>query len=379
MQKVNNYGSLLQAFSLKKILQKLGHDVYFIDIKPNSEDNKALNNNAMTFQHEFSEYSSNPFISALKKINRTLPKRFLFKIKTVKLNNIFDDFRVKILGICGNENEQHYDCCVIGSDEVFNCMQKVPWGLTSQLYGNVDLADHVITYAASCGYATIENVPKEAIPIIKKGFDKVEAFSVRDVNTYNFVRNIIGEHDNRYIGFNLDPALIGDFDKYITMYGDGLKLPDKYCLIYAYSGRIYKKEDINDIKKFCKERNLKIVVAGTYQIWADNFLVANPFQLLWAFKHASFVLTDTFHGTIFSYKYSDRYAIIKRESNENKLGDLVNRLNIQNHLIEDFSRLNDVYQIKSKQEEVHSLINEQRNISINYLRNNLKNVITKSK
>ena len=33
MQKVNNYGSVLQAYSLKKNIENLGHTVDFIDIK----------------------------------------------------------------------------------------------------------------------------------------------------------------------------------------------------------------------------------------------------------------------------------------------------------------------------------------------------------
>ena len=34
MQKILNYGSFLQAFSLKKQFESRGHDVYFIDIEP---------------------------------------------------------------------------------------------------------------------------------------------------------------------------------------------------------------------------------------------------------------------------------------------------------------------------------------------------------
>ena len=42
MQRVLNYGSLLQAYSLKKILTEMGHTVDFIDIEPNEKEN-ALN------------------------------------------------------------------------------------------------------------------------------------------------------------------------------------------------------------------------------------------------------------------------------------------------------------------------------------------------
>ena len=37
MQKILNYGSFLQAFSLKKQFEQMGHDVYFIDIEKGKE------------------------------------------------------------------------------------------------------------------------------------------------------------------------------------------------------------------------------------------------------------------------------------------------------------------------------------------------------
>lgn len=42
MQMVNNIGSLLQAYSLKKIIEKNGNEVSFIDIKKNEDDYKLM-------------------------------------------------------------------------------------------------------------------------------------------------------------------------------------------------------------------------------------------------------------------------------------------------------------------------------------------------
>ena len=44
MQRVNNYGSLLQSYSLKKTIESLGHKVYFIDIKKeeNMQDKRKV-------------------------------------------------------------------------------------------------------------------------------------------------------------------------------------------------------------------------------------------------------------------------------------------------------------------------------------------------
>ena len=44
MQKIDNYGSLLQAYGLKKIIESMGCSVEFIDIEKIEEDYRLLGN-----------------------------------------------------------------------------------------------------------------------------------------------------------------------------------------------------------------------------------------------------------------------------------------------------------------------------------------------
>ena len=43
MQRIENFGSLLQAYALKKMLESFENEVSFIDIKYIEEDNELLN------------------------------------------------------------------------------------------------------------------------------------------------------------------------------------------------------------------------------------------------------------------------------------------------------------------------------------------------
>lgn len=52
MQKVQNFGSLLQSYSLKKLLESLGAEVHFIDIERNEEDDKVVGNIRLEFVNE---------------------------------------------------------------------------------------------------------------------------------------------------------------------------------------------------------------------------------------------------------------------------------------------------------------------------------------
>ncbi|MDM0760184.1 polysaccharide pyruvyl transferase family protein [Clostridium perfringens] len=356
MQHVDNFGSLLQAYSLKKIIENLGHEVSFIDIekidsdyflaKKNSE-NKSINSN---------KYNG-------KKIDRYFWNRII--VKKLFNNQIeqFSKFRKNTLNIDKRDNDRRYDICVIGSDEVFNCLTDSEWGFSTQLFGNVRQAEKTITYAASCGSTTYEKLPDILKERIISTFNGVSAFSVRDYNTFEFVNKLIGKEPI----INLDPVVVGNFDEEINLSHFNKKLPKKYCIVYSYRNRISSNEEISYIKKFCKKNNLEIVSIGAPQMWIKKHLVLTPFEMLDVFKKSNFVITDTFHGTIFAAKYANKFATLTRASNFNKLSDLVNRIEIKNHLIKDLSELDNVYKINHNKKLMRLIEEEQYKKTIDYL------------
>ena len=291
-------------------------------------------------------------------------KRIVYLFKEKKQKRIFDLFRREYLEI--NKSFSKYDVCIIGSDEVFNCLTPSKWGFTSQLFGNVPEARKIITYAASCGTTTYKELPVSVRERIRETFKRVDAFSVRDNNTYEFVDKLC----KKSVSINLDPVLVGNFDTEMAL-EKITKKKRPICLIYAYGDRIHDENDIRSIKKFCKKKNMQIIAVGAPQKWADRYLVLNPFQLLELFKLSSFVITDTFHGTIFSIKYADKYSIIVRNSNSNKLCDLVNRLKQTDHVIKDFSNLDSIYDIKKNTEVIDKILEEEFENTRSYLKENL--------
>lgn len=360
MQRVNNFGSLLQSYSLKKTLNDLKNNVKFIDIKRIEGDDKLFPDKIISKEEIIAKKSK------FSKIDKYFINRLIIKIKTNIQNKVFENFRINELCLSDDSNKEHFDTCIIGSDEVFNCSINSSWGFTSQLFGNVDNVDKIITYAASCGSTKHSNLPKEAANKIKETFKNVSAFSVRDKNTEEFVKNLT----NKRVINSLDPVLIGNFDKEIKD-NSNIKLPNKFCIIYSYYNRIDSKEEIKEIKKFCKQNNMKIITLGAPQFWTYNHIVLNPFELLYAFSKAEFVITDTFHGTIFASKYSKRFATIVRKSNENKLTDLINRLEKNNHLCKNIKDINEIYLINNNINRTNEICRNARKESIEYLKNNI--------
>lgn len=365
MQRVNNFGSLLQSYSLKKMIESLGNEVFFIDIERKEDDNALM-------KYEVDDYSaetgmSKNILSKFSKLDRYTLNRIKIKILSNKQIIKFQQFRENILEMKIEYNHHKYDTCVIGSDEVFNCNAASPWGFTSQLFGNVRQADNVITYAASCGSTKYENVLSSIKEKIIETFTRVKAFSVRDDNTYEFVASMTDKN----VEHHLDPVLIGEFDDEIKDAKILNNLPENYCVVYSYYNRIHSFDEINAIKKFCQKNQLEIVSIGAPQMWIKKHLVADPFQMLKVFQKADFVITDTFHGTIFSAKYANKFAVLVRESNKNKLLDLIKRLQLEKHLVQTFDELQDIDSYIVDTEKVMQIIKYEREKSLQYLSDNL--------
>lgn len=361
MQMVQNMGSLLQSYALKKRLEELGAHVEFLNIKKNDNDNELLENYVKEYAEERERTG---FFGKLSKIDKYTFNRLRIKKKNIEQNDLFNRFRVQELQL--DKKSEKYDVCVIGSDEVFNCLSAGSWGFTSQLFGNVPEANRVITYAASCGSTKIADLPQKVKMCIKKSFDNIEAFSVRDANTHKFVEALT----DKIVSDNLDPVLVYNFRTEIDQ-TDMPDIPERYCVIYSYYNRIHNDSEINAIKHFCKKHQLTPVAVGAPQYWIKEYIVCSPFQCLKVFENADFVITDTFHGTIFASKLSKRFAVITRNSNYNKLMDLINRIGIQEHLIKDFDEIEDKFNIIKNVSYLNRLIEKETEKTIQYLKSNV--------
>lgn len=357
MQMVDNMGSVLQAYGLKNMINRLGHEVSFIDIQSNDSDNALLEGRQLDFNNE---YRSSAVLKKLANVDVYLLNRIKNKKGLKQQNSLHAEFRSSHLFTTPKPNR--YDVCVIGADEVFNCMNSGSFGFTSQLFGAVDNTDKVITYAASCGATQYSDLPAKVLERIQTTFCRVSAFSVRDRNTYDFVNRI----SNKRAVENLDPVLINDFSEELSKTSLP-KLPEKYCVVYSYYNRIHRSEEIRGIKQFCKKHGLKIIALGGPQYWTDVFIPCTPFECLKIFENAKFVFTDTFHGTIFATKYASKFAVMTRPSNFNKLNDLVKRLYIENHLITSIQELENCFELADDKKTTYRIIEEQRRSAYEYL------------
>lgn len=364
MQRIANYGSFLQAYALKQLIEEQGAEVEFVDYHVGSPVIKDR------------EDTSNKLIRKIKKGIETFQYRasLSHKISFIRYKQSFAKKYMPLLGINEKMNyNPELDCLVIGSDEVFNCIQKnVNVGYSPELFGKDNRARNVITYAASFGNTTLEKLRKyDKANEVGKLLEKLDAISVRDANSGRIVTELTG----RKVVYNLDPVLTYDYMNCCD------KIPniapnEKYLILYAYSGRITKGE-ASWIKQYAKSKGLKVYAIGGIQSCADKFVSCSPFEVLAYFKHAEEVITDTFHGSIFSIITQRKFAAIIRKSvgdsygNEEKLGDLLKRLSLSNRITTEISKVSNINNNSIDYDNIKDVLNKHREAAKEYLRENI--------
>ena len=328
MQRVKNWGSFLQAFALKRVIESLGHDCSFLDIKPHvgMTQKEISHSHRQLFLHKAS--------APLRALAHVYRGTFRNRLRTVafqkKFESKYNDVFLPMLGISPQifSYDKPFDIVVIGSDEVFNCTQQTSWGKTLYLFGEEVSAKKIISFAASFGHTDLAALEScGLVDRLKQALDNFADLSVRDRNSHDLVVHLTG----RVPKILVDPVLIYDFDSYMP----AIPPAKDYIIIYSYPGRISDPEVVQAIRDYAKKKNKTIVSLFGYYRWADKSIIAeSPFELLSFFKNSDFVITDTFHGAVLAIKYRKNFCVFVRESNRQKLGFLLSQVALSSRTVD---------------------------------------------
>lgn len=370
MQRIENYGSFLQAYSLRQMLEELGHEVVFVDyvIEPCIV---TVSKPPAPPQRSFWYRAVRKLYYLLLDVIRTVDgdKKAEQRMEASRLRNCYADY-VRQLGVTEERTENiPVDVLVIGSDEVFNCLQTNPAvGYSKQLFGEGVNAGKVITYAACAGFTTVEGLQEfeifdEVSTMLRKNFAHL---SVRDQNTFELVESLTG----RMPILHLDPVLVADFSPQIVEKHD---MTD-YVVVYSYEERMSDRTDERDvIQNFAHEHGLKTVSIGNYQTWTDLHIPAAPFELLGYLKNAEYVITDTFHGTVFSIILEKKFATLIRDSNAQKLGSLLSQFGLGDRQVNQLSELERIITADIDYKRANAVRKRGRESALEYLRSAIEN------
>ena len=303
MQRIINYGSFLQAYGLKKMIESVSKsEVEFIDYRFGVDITNRLKK---------PQSKAESIVDKILK-NRT-PWNYLKKknfFKEIERNLILD---LKNIGV----DKLNYDC-------------EVDTGIAHE---------------------------------IKTMLSRFAAISVRDENSAHIVRQLLGYSPE----IHMDPVLMYDFTQEIAEY---TTYERDYIILYAYTGRLSREEE-NYIKKFAKRHNKRIICVGHYSNIADKNIICNPLYVFSYFKNADYVITDTFHGTVFSIKMNTKFCTLVRDSNRNKLEALLNKLDKLDRKVEKLEDIERLYNTEVDFYKTNQIIEQERKKTTLYLKENI--------
>ena len=117
---------------------------------------------------------------------------------------------------------------------------------------------------------------------------------------------------------------------------------------------------------FAKKNGLRIISCGYYHSWCDENVNADPKEFLEMFIHASYIITDTFHGTVFSIINKKRFVSIIRD-NSFKVKYLLDKLDLENRIASSSNEIETILEKPVAYEISDKLLEFERKKSENYL------------
>lgn len=285
--RAHNYGAVLQCFALQEYLKGQGHDISVIDYEP---------------RHFYEFY--NWFHPELLKVRN--PLEFVRRIKLLidkkRRYKAFDNFIEGKLRLCklGTIFTNPFDVVIVGSDQVWN----YSGGFDPYYWGAIKFPKltKVVSYAASMQ----DKWEPEVEPIIKQLLENFDKISVRESSLRNSLVRLTGNTEIKNV---VDPTLLLSTDDWVKV-SVKPNIQKPYLLLYLVQ---YSAEADRIAHQIAKEKNLELVYLTTdVDAYTHKAVrVTAPEQFVGLFQYADFVVSASFHGTVFSLQFNKPFFSYK--------------------------------------------------------------------
>lgn len=349
-----NYGSALQSWALTQAIGKLGHIAKLVDYCPDIlTDKDPLNpfENMWDKDEEsrrMCELTMPAIHTNYEKFNRFYHEKFhktQKKYTSTNFNDIIADEQI--------------DGFVCGSDTIF-CPDE--FGVDDGYYANYDcMRGNAVAYAASFGDPHFTD---ETYPILNNRLKNFKAFGLRE----NLMIPYVKEHTSVSVQKVVDPTLLLTSEDYDQIAEERI-IPERYLLLYA---RRYNPIMTEYAEKLAKENRWKIIDISLRATNAERghqmFYEAGVEEFLSLVKYAEYVVTNSFHGMIFSVQYRRPFVIFSREQCDTKIEELLEMFGLSDRMLVSGS---ETFRIHIDYDAVHNNIGAARNVSLHFLNEEL--------
>lgn len=338
----NNYGTSLQAYATIKVLQENGFNVRII--RYNKQRGLFGTLKALP-QYLRSGGGDELIIRINKKIQSVFHPRFKFE-NSLRNHAVEEGFKENIFEpLCDYYNNYEemskasstYDVCLVGSDQLWH-----PMGLASGFYNLMFVNDSVpkIAYAASFG---VSSIPKFQHEGTKKYLERMDWISVREQKGKEIVETL----SNAKADFVCDPTMLLTKQEWENFSAPSKKnINEPYIFVYFLGERPEIREKA---KELAQKTGCKLVVMRHVDkfIKMDDYFGdfapydIDPRDFVNLLRNANYVVTDSFHGTIFSImmekKFITFYRVntLKSGSTHSRIDSLLDKFGLTSRLFKD--------------------------------------------
>lgn len=251
-------------------------------------------------------------------------------------------------------NESH-DYFVCGSDQIWN----PGYGTTTELAFLSFAKGRSIALAPSFGISTVSEELRENLCSWISGVDHL---SVREEAGCRIIWELTG----RDAEVLLDPTMAIEPSHWEELAkAPEKKLPDRYILTY-FLGRVTDTY-YNRINRISWEMGIPVV--NLFNIEEPDYYVFDPNEVLYAIRGANLVLTDSFHGTVFSILFQRDFLVFRRDESGNsmhsRLATLLGKFGLEDRLDDGCTMHGSIDE--ERWEQVHRIIATERRRTKEYL------------
>ena len=353
----NNYGGLLQNFALQEFLRRMGHSVITLDINyPPYKISlisrcfryvwrlikKIKGDNSILFLDIVKQVN---FYNTPQKNQKEFINKYINKETFVRpLSDVFWD-------------THELDALIVGSDQVWRCRFS-PY-ILNYFLNFAECKDNIkkISYAASFGvdYWDGGDVIVKSIKLLLQQF---AAVSVREESGVTICKSTF-DKDATLV---LDPTLLLNASDYIRIIPEQQILKGT-CAVYILDAT---QDKIRQIENACKNKGLSVNYIGrpsrkgfpSVESWLSGIFSSD------------YVITDSFHGTVFSILAHKKFTTIANTSRGSaRFETLLNLLNLKDRLVSLDGEL--INETPINYDNVDEKLNEQRKSSYEFITSNL--------
>lgn len=352
--RANNYGAVLQCYALQRALNDEGIRNQVIDYRCRYIEKHYSPMPSVSFKH--TKRFCLDLLQVPNKIKtRKRFKSFLNKYISMSTPMLKEELRTKT---------KNYKTIIVGSDQVWNKLSSN--GDKSYLLDFASKNTTKISYAASVGIEEWQTTEKEDMRKSLEGFTSI---SVREPKSVEMIKEVYGGD----VHVNVDPTVLLKVSEWEKITNESKLKKRDFIFVYIMqpSDNLYLVA-----KELSKNENLEIISISTTERKCKigkNAKGAAVSDFLWYIKNAKYVVTNSFHGMMFSMIFQKEFFwdYQKGSNMSNMRFDMLveqygirSRCYDKNKAINDYSDLN--YELIKK------TMKQQRMEGLNYLIQNTK-------